>query len=133
MHHTIPNPIGKVRRIAAVATWLLLALTTVPAELYIIRANPGVTLVRLETLVTDPAVGGRVTQQIVYNNLGYIAVVADILTLPGLRTLINSGQVRSEPLLLYQSGDIAQATLAACASTATPWSLDEIDGTANGI
>ncbi|MEZ5325319.1 MAG: S8 family serine peptidase [Verrucomicrobiales bacterium] len=133
MHHTIPNPIGKVRWIAAVATWLLLALTTLPAELYIIRANPGVTLVRLETLVTDPAVGGRVTQQIVYNNLGYIAVVADILTLPGLRTLINSGQVRSEPLLLYQSGDIAQATLAACASTATPWSLDEIDGTANGI
>ena len=90
----------------AVAAWLLAGLTALQAELYLIRANPGVTQAELERLVTDAAVGGRITERIIYTELGFIGVVADIPSVIGLRTLLASNQVRSEQLLLYQSGDI---------------------------
>jgi hypothetical protein len=132
MEHNLFIPIGKPRRIAvAVAAWLLAGLTALQAELYLIRANPGVTQAELERLVTDAAVGGRITERIIYTELGFIGVVADIPSVIGLRTLLASNQVRSEQLLLYQSGDIGLTSFEECATTPTPWSLDEIDGVKN--
>ena len=97
---------------------------------FLIRANDGISLTRLTIAIRS--VGGDILETLVYDNLGFVGVVAD-LELRELRTLNTMNLSKSEPFIFYRSGQPAKGGQFNCQQLPSPWALDLVDGNSNGV